>query len=68
MKKYSVLIETGSKQLFLFTVDAESYKQANALVLRESMQHEFLHDVDLYTVGVFEEGSAVNMLENSIRG
>lgn len=67
MKKYSVLLETESKQLFLFAIDAESYKQANALVLRESMKHEFLHGVELYTVGVFEEGSAVNLLENSHR-
>lgn len=68
MKNYNVLLETENKQLFLFPIMAESYKQANALVLRESMMQEFLNGVELSTIGVFEEGSAVNMLENSFRG
>ncbi len=63
MKKYNVLIETESEQLFLFTIKAESHKQANALVMRESMNQPFLDGVELSTIGVFEEGTAVNLLE-----
>lgn len=63
MKKYNVLLETESEQLFLFPVKAESHKQANALVMRESMNQPFLDGVELSTIGVFEEGTAVNLLE-----
>lgn len=63
MKKYFVLLETENEQLFLFPVKAESHKQANALVMRESMNQPFLDGVELSTIGVFEEGTAVNLLE-----
>lgn len=63
MKKYNVLIETELEQLFLFPVKAESHKQANALVMRESMNQPFLDGVELSTIGVFEEGTVVNLLE-----
>lgn len=63
MKKFNVLLETESEQLFLFPVKAESHKQANALVMRESMNQPFLDGVELSTIGVFEEGTAVNLLE-----
>lgn len=63
MKKYNVLLETESEQLFLFTLEAESHKQANALVMRESMNQPFLDGVEISTIGIFEAGSAVNLLE-----
>ncbi|WP_407857657.1 hypothetical protein [Enterococcus hailinensis] len=63
MKKYNVLLETESEQLFLFPVKAESHKQANALVMRESMNQPFLDGVEISTVGIFEEESSVNLLE-----
>lgn len=63
MKKYCVLLETESEQLFLFTLEAESHKQANALVMRESMNQPFLDGVEISTIGVFEEESPVNLLE-----
>ncbi|MDT2438282.1 hypothetical protein, partial [Enterococcus avium] len=51
MKKYNVLIETQDEQLFLFPIKAESYKQANALVMRESMNQPFLDGVEISTIG-----------------
>ncbi|MDT2400652.1 hypothetical protein P7D98_23025 [Enterococcus avium] len=67
MKKYNVLIETQDEQLFLFPIKAESYKQANALVMRESMNQPFLDGVEISTIGIFEEESPVNLLEDSFR-
>lgn len=67
MKKYNVLIETENDQLFLFPMKADSAKHANALVMRESVRHEFLDGVEIATIAVFEEGNSVNKLENTIR-
>ena len=65
MEEYNVLIETQEEQLFLFPIKAESYKHANALVMRESARHDFLEGVEISTVGVFGKGSPVNLLEDT---
>lgn len=67
MKKYNVLIDTQEGQLFLFPIKAESYKHANALVMRESSRHDFLDGLEISTIGVFEEGNSVNLLENTTK-
>lgn len=67
MEEYNVLIETQDEQLFLFPIKAESYKKANALVMRESARHDFLDGIEIATIGVFGKGSPVNLLEDTYR-